>query len=69
MLNEFHASVTTCKVSEFEDLSGPHFPVFGPNTQIYSVNLRIQSEYGKTSNLDTSHEFGYYLSFTVFDLF
>ena len=25
--------------------SGPYFPVFGLNTEIYGVNLRIQSEY------------------------
>ena len=24
--------------------SGPYFPVFGLNTEIYEVNLRIQSE-------------------------
>ena len=28
-------------------LPGPYFPVFGINTDIYSVNLRIQSEYRK----------------------
>ena len=28
-------------------LSGPHFPAFGANTEIYGVNLRIQSECGK----------------------
>ena len=27
--------------------SGPYFPVFGLNTEIYGVNLRIQSEYRK----------------------
>ena len=27
--------------------SGLYFPVFGLNTEIYEVNLRIQSEYGK----------------------
>ena len=26
---------------------GPHFPVFGMNTDIYSVNIRIQSKYRK----------------------
>ena len=38
--------------------SGPHFPVFGLNTDRYSVSLRIQSKYGKmrtriTLNTDT----------------
>ena len=27
--------------------SGPYFPVFVLNTEIYAVNLRIQSEYGE----------------------
>ena len=27
--------------------SGPYFPVFGLNIEIYGVNLRIQSEYRK----------------------
>ena len=27
--------------------SGPHFPAFGLNTEIYSVNLCIQSKYRK----------------------
>ena len=27
--------------------SGLYFPAFGQNTEIYSVNIRIQSEYGK----------------------
>ena len=32
-----------------EFFSGPYFPEFGLNTEIYSVNLRIQSEYRKNS--------------------
>ena len=39
--------------------SGPYFPVFGLNTEIYSVNLRFQSKYRKygpeTPYLDTFH--------------
>ena len=40
--------------------SGPHFPVFGLNTEKYSASLRIQSECGKmrttiTLNTDTFH--------------
>ena len=35
------------KVSKYEVFSGPHFPVFELNMEIYSVNLRTQSEYGK----------------------
>ena len=28
-------------------MSGPYFPVFGLNTERYSVSLRMQSEYRK----------------------
>ena len=35
------------KVSKYGFFSGPHFPVFGQNMQIYGVNLRIQSEQRK----------------------
>ena len=34
-------------MSKYGVISGPHFPVFGLNTEIYGVNLRIQSEYRK----------------------
>ena len=34
-----------CPNTEF--FSGPYFPVFGLNREIYSVNIRIQFEYGK----------------------
>ena len=29
------------------NFSGPYFPVFGLNAEIYGVNLRIQSKYKK----------------------
>ena len=32
-------------MSKYGVFSGPYFPVFGLNTEIYSVNLRFQSEY------------------------
>ena len=53
-------SITTKKVSKYGVFSGPYFPVFGRNTEIYRVNLRIQSEYRKirtrkTPYLDTFH--------------
>ena len=38
---------TTWKVSKYGVFSGPYFPAFGLNTEIYSVNLSIQSECGK----------------------
>ena len=41
-------------------ISGPHFPTFGLNTEIYSANLRIQSKWRKmrarkTPNTDNFH--------------
>ena len=38
---------TAWKVSKYGVFSGPYFPVFGMNTEIYGVDLRIQSEYRK----------------------
>ena len=38
-----HCVKSTCILS----LSGPYFPAFGLNKEIYSVNLYIQSECGK----------------------
>ena len=40
--------------------SGPYIPAFWLNTEIYGVNIRIQSDYGnirtrKTPNTDTFH--------------
>ena len=35
------------EVSKYRVFSGPYFPVLGLNTEIYSVNLHIQSEYWK----------------------
>ena len=39
--------VTASKVSKYGAISGLYFPVFGLNTERYSVSLRIQSEYRK----------------------
>ena len=30
---------------QIQSFSGPYFPVFGLNTKIYGITLRIQSEY------------------------
>ena len=38
---------TVWKVAKCGVFSGLYFPVFGLNTEIYEVNLRIQSEYRK----------------------
>ena len=35
------------EVSKYRVFSGPYFPVLGLNTEIYAVNLRIQSEHWK----------------------
>ena len=43
----FLTSVTAWKVTIYGVFSGPHFPVFGLNTEIYEVNLRIHSEHRK----------------------
>ena len=41
-------------LSKYGDFSGLYFPLFGLNTEIYSVNLGIQSEYGKIRPRKTS---------------
>ena len=53
-------SNTVWKVSKYEVFSGPYFPVFGLNMEIYCVSLRDQSKYGKirarkTPYLDPFH--------------
>ena len=37
----FRNGLTAQEVSKYRDFSGPYFPVFGLNTEIYVVNLRI----------------------------
>ena len=41
-------------MSKLRVISGPYFPVFGLNTEIYSINLRIQSEYRKIRTRNNS---------------
>ena len=54
-------------MSKYEVFSGPYFPVFGLNTEIYGVNLRIQSEYRKIQTRKNS-VFGHFLrSVFLFD--
>ena len=45
---------TVWKVSKYGVISGPYFPVFGLNTEIYFVNLRIQFEYRKIRTRNNS---------------
>ena len=40
---DFHCVKNVC----IRNFSGPYFPVFGLNTDIYPVNLHMQSEWGK----------------------
>ena len=46
-------------MSKYRVISGPYFPVFGLNTKIYFLNLRIHSEYRKmrTRNNSTFGQF------------
>ena len=47
ILQKIRTAITAWKVSKCAVFSGLYFPLFELNTKIYSVNLRIQSEYGK----------------------
>ena len=38
------APYTSWKVSKYGVIFGPYFPAFGLNTEIYRVNLRVESE-------------------------
>ena len=48
-------------------ISGPHFPVFGLNAEIYGINLRIQSEYRKIRTRNNSL-FGHFSRSDYLDL-
>ena len=47
--------LTVWKLSKYGVFPGPYFPVLGLNTEIYGVNLRIQSKYRKTRIRKTPH--------------
>ena len=59
MLQILTTSYTAWKVSKYGGISGPYFPAFGLNMEIYSVNLRIPSEYRKIRTRNNS-VFGYF---------
>ena len=42
-----NSGITAWRVFKYGVFSSPYFPLFGLNTEIYGVNLRIISEYGK----------------------
>ena len=45
---QIYITDTLCeKVSKYGVFSGPYFPVFGLNTEIYFLNFRIQAKYRK----------------------
>ena len=59
-LHSMSFDITTAwKVSKYGVFSGPYFPVFGLKTDIYGVNLRIQSEYSKI-RIRKNSGFGYF---------
>ena len=47
------------KSVQIRSFSGPYFPVFGLITEVYGVNLCIQSEYGKIRS--RKNIFGHFL--------
>ena len=46
-LNNIFSCIYCVKDVQIRSFSGPYFLVFGLNTEIYGVNLRVQSEYWK----------------------
>ena len=59
-LNPESLNFHSVKSVHIRSFSGPYSPAFGLNTEIYFLNLRIQSECGKirtteTPNMDTTH--------------
>ena len=48
------------KSVRIRSVSGRHFLAFGLNTEVYSVNLRIQSEYGKMQTRKTPNTESYH---------
>ena len=44
----------TLTLSKYGVISGPYFRVFGLNTEIFEVNLRIESEYRKIRTRNNS---------------
>ena len=51
---------TAWKLSKYGVIFGPYFPVFRRNTEIYGVNLRIQSGYSKI-RIRNNSVFGHFL--------
>ena len=57
---------TIWNVSKYENFSSMYFPIFGQNTDIFGVNIRIKFEYGKYGIEKTQYPDSFHaLSFTV----
>ena len=41
-------------MSKYDVIFGPYFPVLGLNTEIYSINLQIQSKHSKIQTRNNS---------------
>ena len=70
MLSNFMIIVSSSfhclKNVHYQSFSGPHFPVFGLNTETYSLNLRIQSECRKMRNRQSPNTNTFYKVFSYF---
>ena len=58
-VSNIERKVNTVSKHSYGVISGPYFPVFRLNTEIYSVNLRIQSEYRKIRTRNNSRSVNY----------
>ena len=58
--NFFSFNVDCVKNARIRSYSGPHFPVFGLNTEKYSVSLHIQSESRKMRTRITPNTSSFY---------
>ena len=72
--HEKNINITAWKVSKYGVFSGPYLPVSGLNTEIYGVDLRIQSETGKyrpekTPHLDTFYAMHIWLHVYEYEYF
>ena len=52
-LHAFICHTQCVKSIHIQSFSGPYFPAFGLNTEIYEINLRIQSEFRKMQTRKT----------------
>ena len=77
--SKINGTSTAWKVSKYRVIPGPYFPLFGLNTEIYEVNLRIQSRYRKIQTIETilrieailriHHQLYYFLRFNTKEIY